>query len=171
MMQFPDSDFWDFSIEFYKKADVEQSCLSLQDIYSLNVNLILFCFWLGLNKKNKLEQDQWQQLILASLPWEEIILSLRQSRRMIKHSSIAWPPDFKQETSSSVSKIELNTERMQQLSIEQAWNQLDHTVSDDTSENIIRHNIGEYLQASQKDTTLANIEKDLSVLLNSATNT
>jgi len=165
-MQFPDSDFWDFSIEFYKNSDIEKTCLNLQDNYSLNVNLILFCFWLCIKHKAKLENEQWQQLIATSLPWEEIITSLRKSRRILKRSPVALPSDFKQETSDGVSKIELNTEHMQQLSLEQEWQKMPKTSSDDTIDNIIRHNIKNYLEATQHDIALEDIEKELQTLLN-----
>lgn len=165
-MQFPDSDFWDFSIDYYKNSGVEKSCLKLQDHYSLNVNLILFCFWLGQKNKVKLEADQWRQLITISLPWEDIVTSLRKSRRILKQSPVALPADFKQETSEGVSKIELNTEHMQQLSLEQEWRKMPYTSSDDSIENIIRHNIKNYLKATQHNITPEDIEKDLQILLN-----
>jgi len=164
-MQFPDSDFWDFSIGFYNNADVEKSCLSLQDNHSLNVNLILFCFWLGLKHKEKLEHKQLQKLINISLPWEEITVSLRKSRLMLKHSPIAMPADFKQETNEGVCKLELNTEHMQQLALEQEWKKIKSTPSDEKSEDIIRHNIKTYLRATQHNIAAEAVENEIRVLI------
>jgi len=38
--------FWDFSCNLYAKQGVAQSCLSLQDIYGCNVNVLLLCVFL-----------------------------------------------------------------------------------------------------------------------------
>lgn len=150
-MQFPDSDFWDFSIIFYQLAGVEQSCLELQDSFNLNVNLILFCHWLALEKKQCLTTNQWQQLIDITLPWESIIKPLRESRRTIKNSIIAWPEDFKQETIQGILNAELNTERMQQLSIEQSWKKIKPSSTNDTFEEVISGNISLYLSATHQN--------------------
>jgi len=163
-MQFPESNFWNFSINFYQLPDIKQSCLALQDNYQLNVNLILFCHWLALNKQHTLSQSQWQTLVIAAQPWEEIIQTLRMSRRMITNSSIAWPTDFKQETSNGVSSIEINTEHMQQLAIEQAWKTFDVSVSEDSRQEILHHNIKNYLIASDSQFTIEQLQKELGTI-------
>jgi len=163
-MQFPESNFWNFSINFYQISDIEKSCLALQDNYQLNVNLILFCHWLALNKQQALSQSQWQILVAAAQPWEDIIQTLRKSRRMITNSSIAWPTDFKQETSNGVSSIEINTEHMQQLSIEQAWKAFDITECEDSPLEILQHNIKNYLIASDSQFTIEQLQKELDTI-------
>jgi uncharacterized protein (TIGR02444 family) len=164
-MQFPESDFWDFSIDFYSVKEVEKNCLNLQDKFELNVNLVLFCYWLAIKKKNIANEHQWQQLFSATLPWEEIIRPLRLSRKMINHSSIAWPADFKVETKKSVSAIEINTEHMQQLSIEQAWQQMGITKSEKSYEDIINNNIKNYLKAIESKFTIDAISNETNSLL------
>lgn len=164
-MQFPDSDFWDFSISFYANADVESTCLTLQDQYNLNVNLILFCYWLAENKQEPLEKKQWSQLLSAAQPWEEIIKPLRQSRKMINHSSIAWPSDFKIETGKHVSNIEINTEHMQQLSIEQAWRQMNCSESDKSYLDIITNNVKNYLVTIDSEFTVDSVSNETDTLL------
>jgi len=169
-MQFPESNFWNFSIDFYQIPDIEKSCLALQDDYQLNVNLILFCHWLALNKQQALSKNQWQTLIIAAQPWEDIIQTLRKSRRMVTNSSIAWPTDFKQETSKGVSNIEINTEHMQQLAIEQAWKAFDITVSEDSSLEILQHNIKNYLIVSDSQFTTEQLQNELDTIEQASTN-
>ena len=164
-MKFPDSAFWDFSINFYQRPNVEESCLTLQDEFSLNVNLILFCYWLSIEKQQVLSRDQWSVLLNASLPWEEIIKPLRQSRRMITQSTIAWPNDFKQETKKAVAEIEINTEHMQQLSIEQAWQKMNCTVVEINSQEIINDNLRNYLPATDSKFSINDISNETSQLL------
>ena len=42
-----DNEFWRFSLAVYKPADVAAECLALQEALGLDVNLLLFCAWLG----------------------------------------------------------------------------------------------------------------------------
>lgn len=46
-MQLSAADFWEYSLNCYSQVEVKQGCLLLQDEYGLNVNLLLFCRWLG----------------------------------------------------------------------------------------------------------------------------
>jgi uncharacterized protein (TIGR02444 family) len=42
-----DNEFWRFSLAVYKPAEVAAECLALQEAIGLDVNLLLFCAWLG----------------------------------------------------------------------------------------------------------------------------
>ena len=42
-----DNEFWRFSLAIYKPPDVAAECLALQEAVGLDVNLLLFCAWLG----------------------------------------------------------------------------------------------------------------------------
>ena len=42
-----DNEFWRFSLEVYQDEEVQRLCLSLQDDYGLDVNVVLFCLWLS----------------------------------------------------------------------------------------------------------------------------
>lgn len=167
-MQFPDSDFWQFSIHFYQIEGVEQSCLELQNRFNLNVNLILFCYWLALEKKQTLTIKQWIQLIDTASGWDEINHSLRASRNTIKHSVISWPEDFKQQTIRAVLDIELCTEHMQQLSLEQCWKKMDTSHTSDSCESSVSNNINSYLSASRRDIADEIIKPQLLALSNAS---
>jgi len=43
----PDNDFWRFSLRVYDQEGVPNECLELQDLHGVNVNLLLFCAWIG----------------------------------------------------------------------------------------------------------------------------
>jgi uncharacterized protein (TIGR02444 family) len=42
-----DNDFWRFSLSVYAAPGVADECLALQDTRGVDVNLLLFCAWLG----------------------------------------------------------------------------------------------------------------------------
>lgn len=46
MSSFNSDSFWQFSVEFYSLEPIKQACLTLQDNFDFNVNLILLCCWL-----------------------------------------------------------------------------------------------------------------------------
>ncbi len=39
--------FWEFSVAFYARRGVMPACLALQDAHRVDVNLALFCCWVG----------------------------------------------------------------------------------------------------------------------------
>jgi uncharacterized protein (TIGR02444 family) len=71
--------FWRWSLASYPK--VERPLLALQDQYGADVNLVLFCAWLG-----KLTPESLDSADAALRPWrEEAIEPLRHLRRQLKN--------------------------------------------------------------------------------------
>ena len=46
-MDFPDHPFWDFSLRVHGADGVAGACLDLQDAHQLDVNIVLYCCWIG----------------------------------------------------------------------------------------------------------------------------
>lgn len=164
-MQFPDSDFWNFSVNFYPLSNVEQCCLELQDKHGLNVNLVLFCYWLAAEKQQLLNPEHCQSLINISQQWQDIITPLRQSRQLIKHTPMALTEMARKETRNNISKIELNMEHMHQLSLEQSWMNMKIESSNESLENISIHNIRLYLDTVNLEMTTDTINTKFQPLL------
>lgn len=116
-MNFPDSDFWNYSIQVYQIPEVEQACLKLQNNFQADVNLLLYCCWAGENKV-QLTMDNIQQLIITAQPWQNIIQPLRDSRRLLKDEVTALDNNIAIETRNNLMEMELNAEHMAQLAIE-----------------------------------------------------
>ena len=116
-MNFPDSDFWNYSIQVYQIPEVEQACLKLQNNFQADVNLLLYCCWAGENKV-PLTMDNIQQLIITAQPWQNIIQPLRDSRRLLKDEVTALDNSIAIETRNNLMEMELNAEHMAQLAIE-----------------------------------------------------
>jgi len=118
-MNFPDSDFWNYSLQIYQIPQVEQACLSLQNTFAADINLILYCCWAGENKVS-LSLSNIQQLITAAQPWQKVIQPLRESRQLLKNEVTALDNGIAIETSNNLKEMELNAEHMSQLAIEKA---------------------------------------------------
>ncbi len=164
-MQFPDSEFWDFSIRFYSQPEVEKTCLVLQNDFELDVNCILFIYWLASKQHTILSTKQWSQMISISLPWQEIIKPLRKSRQLIKHSTIAWPAEFQQETRTCISEVEINAEHMQQLAMEKLLQDLEPKISDDSLEHQITTNFSNMFSALNNEMTAEKIDGQITSLI------
>ena len=142
MISINSDDFWLYSKIQYSKPGVEEYCLSLQNFYGGNVNILLFCSWLGCSSIKLSTRD----IILASksvYQWElDVVQSLRRARKFIpqlvltiKHESIV----------DSLRKLELISERAEQ-SILCAWaNPQDLEIKTEKNSECSVTNINKYL--------------------------
>lgn len=101
--------FWDYSLAYYSRPEVSLCCLEYQDQYGANVNLLLFCCWLGslglLIKPEELEQAR---LTINPLD-QHAIQPLRAVRKFIK--TLNPPVD---ELYSNLKQVELMAEHVVQ---------------------------------------------------------
>jgi len=118
-MDFPNSEFWNYSTQIWTLPQVETICLDLQNNYDANVNMLLYCCWLG-DKNLSFNDDDLQTLLDTIQPWQIMIKPLRDSRKMMKQHIIAMPTDMIEQTIANISEMELNAEHMSQLSLEKA---------------------------------------------------
>ena len=113
--------FWAFSIRIYGKPDVPSACLALQNEYGLDVNLLLYCCWLGTHGA-QLDSAALARALELAGPWaEHVVRPLRHARTWMKHDSDArgqLPPDVYAELRESIKTIELEAERLEQLTLE-----------------------------------------------------
>jgi uncharacterized protein (TIGR02444 family) len=79
-----DNDFWRFSLAIYKPADVAAECLALQETAGVDVNLLLFCAWLG-TRAIVLSQSDIEAACRVVAPWQNsVVRPMRSVRRHIK---------------------------------------------------------------------------------------
>ncbi|AXY00118.1 MULTISPECIES: TIGR02444 family protein [Vibrio] len=74
---------WQFSLQFYGVREVKEACLSLQNNYHGNVNLLLLLKWLDEQQVIFLEQD-WPILQGCIMRSETLLSSYRELRRHLK---------------------------------------------------------------------------------------
>ncbi|MEF1307271.1 TIGR02444 family protein, partial [Vibrio owensii] len=74
---------WQFSLQFYGVREVKEACLSLQNNYHGNVNLLLLLRWL--DEQQVIFQEQDWHLVQGCLGRSETLLhSYRELRRHLK---------------------------------------------------------------------------------------
>lgn len=165
-MKFPSSALWDFSTRTYRIPQVETACLNLQDTVNADVNIILYCCWMG-EQRHALSSEQLKLLMETTDPWQNSILKpLRNARRMMKQHIIAMPAELLEQTINNMSEMEINAERMEQQALEKAIDTDSLPVDDSRSPlDISTANLSLYLQQLDGATTISDVATDLTALL------
>jgi uncharacterized protein (TIGR02444 family) len=102
---------WDFTLAVYPEAGVSDELIALQDRLGLDVNLLLFCAYMGGLRSVTLTADELGAVRAAVMPFQRDVISpLRTARRALK------PVDAEaaQALRESVKKDELQAEKIEQ---------------------------------------------------------
>jgi uncharacterized protein (TIGR02444 family) len=105
-----DNAFWRFSLAVYKPADIAAECLALQEAVGLDVNLLLFCAWLGTRAIVLSRSDIEAASRVVALWHNGVVRPLRAVRRHIKTQY----GDAFEELRSRVKDNELQAEQAEQ---------------------------------------------------------
>ena len=70
-MEFPEHPFWDFALRVYRCDGVGQACLNIQSRHGIDVNIMLFCLWLGETGRGVLDDGEMKAVMSASEDWHE----------------------------------------------------------------------------------------------------
>jgi uncharacterized protein (TIGR02444 family) len=106
--------FWHFSLNYYRQAGVSDACIALQDGCGVDVNLLLFLFWLA-SERQALSADEVKRLDATIQSWRELtIIPIRDARRKLKGAKTFVDPAKQEAFRDKVKAIELSAERLQQ---------------------------------------------------------
>ena len=75
----PAGNFWNFSLAVYARPGVEAACLDLQDRFGADVNVALYCLWIG----RPLTGAAFDLVLEAAAPIRQFIEPLRLMRRSL----------------------------------------------------------------------------------------
>jgi len=117
-----DSPFWNFSVAVYGASGVEGESLTLQDQFGLDINLVLFCTFLGAAHGIALTLDDIAAARQEIGPWhQDIVSTLRAARRRLKTIELrdAGAAKAAADLRSQIKAAELESERIEQTMLEQ----------------------------------------------------
>lgn len=124
-MDWPANPLWDDSVALYRRPGVEAACLELQRRYGLDVNLVLFCCWLG-RAGIVLEPALLTAALATTSGWQaEVVRPLRALRNRLKAKLVdpdsdsvveGWP-GLAGEVRRRALDLELDAERLGQLAL------------------------------------------------------
>jgi uncharacterized protein (TIGR02444 family) len=105
------AEFWRFSLAVYGKPGVAPACLVLQDQFGRDVNLALYCCWLGASGRGRLTREALAAADAAIAPWRhQVVENFRAARRAIKEAALAGSENLY----AKAKAVELEAERMLQ---------------------------------------------------------
>ncbi len=106
--------FWRFSLHFYRQPGVSDACIALQDRCGVDVNLLLFLFWLA-DSGRLLTSDEIKNLDDSVRDWRNLtIIPIRDARRKLKGVRTLVDPGMQEAFRNRVKAVELEAERLQQ---------------------------------------------------------
>lgn len=106
--------FWRFSLKFYGQPGVSDACIALQDGCGIDVNLLLFLFWLA-SERQMLSADEVKKLDATIKSWRELtIIPIRDTRRKLKGAKTFVDPAKQEALRDKVKAVELEAEKLQQ---------------------------------------------------------
>jgi uncharacterized protein (TIGR02444 family) len=80
----PENPFWRFSLAVYAAPGVQAACLDWQDRLGLDVNLALFCAWLGAARGVALDAAALAEAAALVRDWQGgVVAPLRAARRAV----------------------------------------------------------------------------------------
>jgi len=132
--------FWDFSVRTYRTDGVPDACLSLQNDYGADVNMLLYCCWIGAHI-GQFDGELFARASAFSTQWaDHVVVPLRSARTWMKHTGCDTEPvptDACMQLREEIKSVEFAAEKIQQqvleslVSIDQSRNDTpDHILKD-----------------------------------------
>jgi len=140
--------FWDFSVRTYRTPGVPEACLSLQNDYGADVNMVLYCCWIGAHV-GEFGRELFTEACDFSAQWaDQVVVPLRSARTWMKHSGCELetvPTDACMELRETIKSVEFASEKLQQQVLESlvSINQLSNESPDKFLDAVIA-NLNQY---------------------------
>jgi uncharacterized protein (TIGR02444 family) len=116
MADFPAHPFWNYSLALYPKPGVNAACLTLQDEFDLDVNLVLFCLWAGAEGPGELTGSELGECVARGAQWQrEVVQRLRYIRRTLKRDNLGATAELTGLLRPQAQSLELMAEHVEQL--------------------------------------------------------
>lgn len=101
---------WQFSLDVYAMPGVQAECLLLQDAHGIDVNVLLYCTWVGACGRRSLTSQDIVRAREAVAAWQsDVVQPLRAARRAAKR--LAADAGY---VRASIAEAELAAERVEQ---------------------------------------------------------
>ncbi len=113
--------FRDFSVRTYRTPGVPDACLSLQNDFGADVNMVLYCCWIGAHV-GEFGREIFTEACQFSTQWaDQVVVSLRSARTWMKHSGCELetvPTNACMELRETIKSTEFASEKLQQQVLE-----------------------------------------------------
>lgn len=113
----PFPSFWNFSLALYGRSESSGHCLALQNDHGFDVNLVLFCIWVGQNWGTMPNSIRSESIAFSTNWGQQVVQPLRGLRTDMKGNtslSQQFSGDEYEDFRGTVKKLELAAEKKQQ---------------------------------------------------------
>jgi uncharacterized protein (TIGR02444 family) len=137
-----DHAFWRFSLRIYRAPGVADECLTVQERYGIDVNLMLFCAWLAAEHGVVLTAEEFANSRAVVREWHErAVKPLRAARQHMKGLADVEP------LRTQVKGLELEAERIEQQRLFAFALSKWPKAGDATSAEALRNNLDLFVRA------------------------
>lgn len=109
--------FWDFSVRTYRSEGVAQACLALQNETGADVNVLLFCCWVGASR-GEFQNAEYAAVMAFSNAWaDKVVRPLRGVRTWMKLEGCPdplLPNDKCMSLREAIKRVEFEAEQLQE---------------------------------------------------------
>jgi uncharacterized protein (TIGR02444 family) len=139
-----DNPFWRFSLVVYAAPGVEEECLALQRAHGIDVNVLLFCAWIGAQRRLTLTEKHLEQVTSEVEAWHQTVVvpirTVRKGLKMLPQIAESTVQDLRKGVAAS----ELCAEQVEQALLFRAAQDL--TVGAAAAEASVRGNVEAFLR-------------------------
>ena len=140
--------FWLWSLDYYNREAVQDTLIDLQDAHGLDVNTVLFCYWLAHNHF-ALTEETAQRAVELKREWlQPIINPYRKARRSLKSTTLG-SPEKRDVLYNKLLALELQLEELHQDALEALTVNHSPPLKEvaESLEILARANLGRYFSA------------------------
>ncbi len=121
-MKFPDNPCWDFALVVYRRDGVAEACLALQESHGIDVNVLLFCCWLGESGRGALGAKEMADALALVDRWhQDVVRRLRAVRTGLKGGLGKIDVEYSDPLRGRIMASELDAEHVEHMTLMRAF--------------------------------------------------
>jgi len=161
--------FWSFSLSIYSKEGVPAELIELQDTFDIDVNVALFCVWLGYSIGLQLSEDQLSSTLARCSPWNtKTVIPMRSIRRYLKNGTAVQPiAQHAAALRTQIKRLELMAEQIEQAFLYD-WFVEQHIATSEGSREIAEENLTLFMCRSDPEWVLQKTQEAFKTTLRAA---
>ncbi len=167
--QYPENEFWNFSLKIYGGDGVSRAFINIQDRHQMDVNMLLLGIWFGSTGRGQLSQKQVSDAIEITSIWnQKIVCNLRDVRDRLKERFEFFSDKHTQAMRSSVLALEIECENIEHLALANYLGEMAEGIDKTTAGYFpdVAENIFSYFRAKKRIITDEDLD-DLFTILKS----
>lgn len=145
---FPKHPLWDFVLDVYHRKGVEHALLALQNRHNINVNMVLYLIWVGVEGRGTMPQAEINRAIKAVDEWHrQITQAVRQVHQRLREELGQETDPIRTPVRRSVAATEIDAEHAELLILGRLAPDGDKEIPREKRLQDVVRNIGNYLMA------------------------